>query len=181
MSERDEHEHIVKEVEAGTDAITVPPEMLHETPEAPDAPVPVEPKARSLYGQILMMTVPEKIKLALKGNKDARAILMNDANKVIRRLVLQNPRISEGEVAAIARNKNADEELLRMISLRSDWLRHYPVRMGLITNPRTPLPLALKILPTLQQRDVHALARSRNVSSTIASQARRLTQSKSDR
>jgi len=128
-------------------------------------------QARSLYAEILTMGVPEKIKLALRGNKSARGLLINDPNKIIRRLVLQNPRITDGEIAALARNKSTDDELIRMIGLRSDWMRFYAVRLGLVTNPRTPLPMALKVLPTLSQRDIGALARSRNVPTAIASRA----------
>jgi len=177
----DDVEKIVVAVEQGTDTITVPGELLQEASgAAAAAPAPEQPQARSLYAEILTMGVPEKIKLALRGNKSARGLLINDPNKIIRRLVLQNPRITDGEIAALARNKSTDDELIRMIGLRSDWMRFYAVRYGLVTNPRTPLPMALKLLPTLSQRDIGALARSRNVPTTIVSQARRLTNSKGE-
>ena len=181
-----EVEKIVAAVEKGTDAIAVPVTLLQETVETVETPAepavagPAKPQARSLWAEILTMGVPEKIKLALRGNKAARALLINDANKVIRRLVLQNPRITDGEIAGLARNKGTDEEMIRMIGLRSDWMRFYAVRQGLVTNPRTPLPMAIKLLPTLSQRDIAALARSRNVSSTIASQARRIINTKGE-
>lgn len=181
--ERGEVEQIVTAVEQGTDTIAVPEEMLKESagaaPAAPEATASV-PEARSLYAQVLSMNVPEKIKLALRGNKNARTLLINDPNKVIRRLVLQNPRITDAEIAGLARNKGTDDELIRMIGLRADWMRFYAVRHGLVTNPRTPLPLALKLLPTLTHRDVAALAKSRNVASAIAAQAKRLVNTKSE-
>ncbi len=173
MPETPEVEAVVAAVEAGTDGIAVPEALLREEAAAPTAEGE-EPRARSLYAEIVQMGVPEKIKLALRGNRDARMILVHDTNRVIRRLVLQNPRITDAEVAAITRNKNADDELLRLIAERRDWVRFYGVRLGLATNPKTPLAIALRQLATLNQRDIQQLAKSRNVPSAVATQARRM-------
>ena len=162
-------EAIARAVEAGVDDIVVPAEMLVEEAEAA-----VPPLARSLYAQILNMGMGEKIKLALRGNRDARAILIRDAQKLIRRFVLQNPRVTDTEVVAVARNRSADEELLRMIAERREWMRNYQIRLALATNPKTPLVLALKQLTTLTDGDLRLLTKSKNVSATVASQARRI-------
>jgi len=162
-------EAIARAVEAGTDDIVVPAEMLVEEPEAATPPL-----ARSLYAQIINMGIGEKIKLALRGNRDARAILIRDAQKLIRRFVLQNPRVTDTEVVAVARNRSADEELLRMIAERREWMRNYQIRLALATNPKTPLVLALKQLTTLTDGDLRLLTKSKNVSATVASQARRI-------
>jgi hypothetical protein len=162
-------EAIARAVEAGTDDIVVPAEMLVEEPEAATPPL-----ARSLYAQIINMGIGEKIKLALRGNRDARAILIRDAQKLIRRFVLQNPRVTDTEVVAVARNRSADEELLRVIADRREWMRNYQIRLALATNPKTPLVLALKQLTTLTDGDLRLLTKSKNVSATVASQARRI-------
>jgi hypothetical protein len=164
----EEFDEIVHAVETDTDDIVVPEEMLRE----PEAPPP--PAARSLYAQILTMSVAEKIKLSLRGNKDARMILIRDTNKMIRRLVLMNPRISDGEVISVCRNRSADEELLRLVSDRREWLRNYQVRLSLCTNPKTPIVIALRQLSFLSERDVRTLAKSKNVTATVSAQARRL-------
>jgi hypothetical protein len=164
-----EVEEVTGAVEAGTDGIDVPAALLVE-PEAPAATQP----ARSLYAQILGMRVEQKIKLALRGNKDARMILIHDRAKLIRRLVLQNPRISEAEVVSVARNRSADDELLRVITDHRDWMRNYQVRQALVTNPKTPLPIALRQVATLIERDLRLLARSKNVPEAVTAHARRL-------
>jgi len=41
-----------------------------------------------------------------------------------------------------------------------------------VKNPKVPLPTALKMMYTLQDRDLKELARDRNVSQTIQSQAK---------
>ena len=172
MAEEQEGEEavaeLVRSIEAGSDTINVPAELIDEPAEA--AP----PPPRSLYGRILTMSIAEKLKLALRGNKDARTILIRDASKLIRRFVMQNPRLSDAEVIAIARNRSSDDELLRVIVERREWMRNYQVRLALVTNPKTPLAVALRQLPTLGERDLRMLAKSRNVPQTVVAQARRL-------
>ncbi len=156
---------IARSVEAGTDTIAVPAGLVQD---------PAPPEARSLFAQIVLMTVAEKVKLALRGNQDARNILIRDANKLIRRCVLKNPRITDGEVAALAGNKSIDEDLLRMIGEQREWVQKYEVRKALTMNPKTPTMLAMRFVGTLLERDLRLIARSKNVRDAVASQARRL-------
>ena len=164
-----EVEAIAQAVEAGSDDIAVPQELIDE----PDGQKP-PPEAKSLYAEILNMAIGPKIKLALRGNKDARTILIRDTNKMIRRFVLHNPRISDGEVISVCRNRSADEELLRIVNGNKEWIRNYQVKLALVQNPRTPLPIAVKHVPTLDERDIRFLARSKNVSATVSAQCRRI-------
>jgi hypothetical protein len=160
---------IVRAVETGRDGIAVPAELLVEKEGEPEKAPP-----QSLYSQILTMGVHEKIKLAMRGNKDARTILIRDPIRLIRRCVLQNPRISDGEVIALARNRSADEELLRMINDKREWVRNYQVRHALATNPKTALPIALRHVASLSEKDLRFIAKSKNVPHGVAIQARRL-------
>jgi hypothetical protein len=159
---------LVEAIQAGTDDVVVPAEMLDE-PESPAAA-----PARSLYAQILGMSIGQKIKLALRGNGDARTILVRDGSKLVRRFVLMNPRIGDNEIIAITRNKSIDDDLLRMIADKREWLRLYQVRVGLATNPKTSLPLAIKLVGTLDDRDIRQISKSKNVQQGVAAQARRL-------
>jgi len=168
MSDGPDDLHAIAEsVERGDDPYVVPDEMLVE-------PEPDKPVNKSLYAQILGMTVGERIKLALKGNKDARAILIRDPNRLIQQFVMQNPRISDEEVVAIARNRNLDSEILRKIGDHKHWPRNYQVRLALVTNPKTPLATVLHYVNSIMERDLRLLAKSKNVSATVVAQARRM-------
>jgi hypothetical protein len=48
------------------------------------------------------------------------------------------------------------------------------VRVGLATNPKTALPLAIKLVGTLDERDIRHISKSKNVQQGVAAQARRL-------
>ncbi len=127
----------------------------------------------SLYFKIQKMTVAERISLALKGDKEARALLIKDSNKIIQLAVIGSPRLTEPEVASIAKSRSVHDEVLRRIGTSKEWLKSYEVRLNLVLNPRTPVPLAMKLVGTLSPRDLQNLAKSKNVSSVVAAMARK--------
>jgi len=163
----EDEETIAVAVEAGTDDIVVPVALVVE----PDNGEAVE---KNLLQRLQEMTVSERIKLALRGNRETRMLLIRDSNRMIRRFVLQNPRVGDEEIIAVAKNRSADDELLRIIAESRDWTKNYQVRLSLVTNPKTPLVLSLRFLSGLQERDVRVLAKSKNVSATVANAAKRL-------
>jgi hypothetical protein len=167
-----DEEVIAAEVLAGADTIAVPAGLVEE----PAAGATVE---KTLIQRVQAMSTPERIKLALRGNREARVLLIRDPNRLIRRFVLQNPRLADDEIVAIAKNRSADDEILRIVAASRDWTKNYQVRLALVTNPKTPLVLALRFLASLHERDVRLLAKSKNVSATVAHQAKRIVLQKS--
>jgi hypothetical protein len=95
--------------------------------------------------------------------------------------VLQNPRITEEEILMLAKDRNADDEILRQIADRREWTRSYEVRAALVENARTPLAKAVGLLQTLAERDIAKVAKSKQVPNAIAVQARRLLMQTQDR
>ena len=167
----DNPEAIAAAVVAGTDEIVVPTGLVEE----PERGRAVE---KTLLQKLQDMPVAEKIKLALRGNRETRMLLLRDANRMIRRFVLQNPRIADDEIIAITKNRSADEELLRIIAESREWTKNYQVRLSLTTNPKTPLVLALRFVNGLGDRDIRSLAKSKNVSATVSTAAKRIVNSR---
>ncbi|BCR04511.1 hypothetical protein DESUT3_15800 [Desulfuromonas versatilis] len=132
----------------------------------------------SKYQLALEMGVSEKIKMALTGDKEWRNIFIKDANKLVSSAVLKNPRITDGEVMTIAKNKSSSEELIRLITLNREWVKNYEIKKALVLHPRTPLPKALRFMNILGEKDLKTLAKSRNVSQVIANNARRMLMAK---
>ena len=128
----------------------------------------------SKYQLALEMGVAEKIKIAMSGDKEWRSIFLKDANKLVSSAVLKNPRITDGEVLTVAKNKSSNDELIRLITLNKDWVKHYEIKKALIMHPKTPLPKALRYMNVLSEKDIKHLAKSRGVSQVLVNNARRM-------
>lgn len=132
----------------------------------------------NLFAAIQKMTVMQKIKLARSGGKEARNLLLRDRNKVVYTSVMMSPKITDNEIVTIANNRNSPEEILRIISMKREFTKHYQVKLGLVRNSKTPPSAAMKFLNYIQEKDLKALMKSRDVSSVISNQARRLLSKK---
>ena len=133
-----------------------------------------EEQFRSKYQIAQVMGIGEKIKMALTGDKEWRKILVKDSNKLVSSGVLKNPRISEGEVLTILKAGSLNDEIMRIICANKEWVKNYPIRKALVENSKTPLANALRFLGTLNEKDIANYAKSRNISSVIATQAKRM-------
>ncbi|WP_123290434.1 hypothetical protein [Desulfosoma caldarium] len=134
---------------------------------------PQEDSRVPLAMKIQKLTVSERIKLALIGNKEARTLLMQDPNRTVQMAVLDNPKITPSEIVGIANSRNISDEALRKIAETREWSKLYPVRLALVKNPKTPVGIALKLVSTLIPQDLKILAKSKSVSSVIVHAARR--------
>jgi hypothetical protein len=124
------------------------------------------------------MSMAQKLKLALRGNREARAILTRDTSTMVQRFLIENPRLSDDEIANIAKSRTIVAEVLGRIAKNREWLGIYLVRVALVNNPRTPLPIALSLVSTLQERDQRVLAKSHSVPTAVAQAARRIMMSR---
>ncbi len=138
----------------------------------------VTPERISLIRRIMFMTVKDRVKFALKGDREARGILIRDSNKVVATAVIHNPRITDKEIENIAAMRTVSDEALRLIGMNRAWARSYPIIHNLARNPRTPMATAVQILPRIQMKDLQALSENRNVSEAVRRQAYRLVQTR---
>ena len=139
----------------------------------------INPERVSLIRRIMFMNTKDRMKLAMKGDREARSILIRDSNKVVCSAVVKNPRVTEQEVENIASMRTVAEEVLRLIALNRSWARSYPIIHNLARNPRTPVPTVMNILPRIRTKDLTNLAQNRNVSEAVRRQAYRLQQTRS--
>ncbi len=136
---------------------------------------------KSKYQLSQQMGVAEKIKVALTGDKEWRTILIKDSNKLVSGAAIKNPRITEAEVLAIAKSAVQNDEVMRVICANKEWIKNYQIRKALVVNTKTPLPFALRQMATLSEKDITGLAKSKNISTVIATQARRILLSKQEK
>jgi len=129
-------------------------------------------RRQTITQRILKMSVAEKIKLATLGNREARNILLRDANKLVAMASVTSPRITEGEIMMLASSRTTSADVLRYIYGNRDFLRSYALKLTLVKNGKVPLPTALRFLQNLQEKDIKEIARDRNVPSTVMAQAK---------
>ena len=162
-------------------------EMMAETPEqiAANAQAVINaerlegdasPERISLIRRIMFMTVKDRVKLAVKGDREARGILIRDSNKIVATGVIHNPRLTDQEVENIATMRTVAEEVLRLIGMNRAWARSYPIIHNLVRNPRCPMATAVHILPRIRTKDLQSIGTNRNVSEAVRRQAYRLSE-----
>jgi len=108
----------------------------------------------SLFDQIRALTITERVALALKADLMERRILMQENNSKINEFLLRNVRITEQEVAFMARNAGIPMQNLLAIAGNRPWMNHEAVRGAILTNPRTPAAMIMDMIPTLSAQDL---------------------------
>lgn len=129
---------------------------------------------RSLEARIAAMTVPEKVELASKGNREVRKILSRDASCMVARAVIQSPKLSDEDIAHFASSSLTNEEILRAIADNRQWTANRQVVASLVLNPRTPPPAAIRFLRTFQTNELRILMQNRGLAAVVRSEARRI-------
>ncbi|HEX8822078.1 MAG TPA: hypothetical protein VF794_19280 [Archangium sp.] len=130
-----------------------------EEPE-PDAEEPPSPAHNPLMSaRLAAMTVTEKMQLALSGDREARAYLLRDTNKALHVYVLRNPRLGLDEVIYAAKMSSLSPDALKLIAEHREWGVNSTVCTALARNPRTPVPLVLKLLPRVPLQEVRVIAK----------------------
>jgi hypothetical protein len=132
-----------------------------------------DPKKESIWSRIRLMSVAEKVQLAFKGDRTTRLILVRERNKLICAAVMRNPRMSEQEVESIAGMRNVEDEVLRLISMRRDWMSKYAILITLARNPKTPLGVVLPLINRLTLRDLKGLKDDKGVQQVVREMAKK--------
>ena len=126
--------------------------------------------ASQMLGKMNMMG---RLKAAVKGTREMRAILIRDPNKMICAAVLSSPKVTDAEAASFAKMQNVSEDVLRIIASNRGWTKSYSVILALTKNPKTPVTMSMNFLNRLTTKDVAMLAVDRNVSEALRIAARK--------
>jgi hypothetical protein len=113
------------------------------------------------------------MKLALKGTREQRSVLVRDPNRIVAAAVLSSPKLTEAEVESFARMANVSEDVLRTIGMNRTWTRNYVVIAALARNPKTPPAISLGLVGRLNERDIKGLSTDRNVPEAVRLAARK--------
>lgn len=167
-------------VELNQADIYTPPEHSHLSKEPEDQVKTDEPDKTSvnaednLYIKISKLSVPGKIRLALKGNKSARMFLIRDTNKQVSLSVLENPKITEEEISFIVKNKTTPEHILRAIAKNKTWSANYGIVKDMLFNPKTPIDISTAFITKLSVSDLEKLVKSKEIPTALKSLAQKI-------
>jgi hypothetical protein len=145
--------------------------LIDGSPDVDSGPEGEEPQ--SALQRIAALNVAKRIALAMKGNREERAILIRDPNRIVTAAVLSSPKMNDTEVAAIAKMQNVSEDVLRTIANNRAWLKNYTVVLAVVKNPKTPVALSMNLMARLSEKDLKLLSTDRNVPDALRTQARR--------
>ena len=146
------------------------PEEMEEVPE--------DEEDLNISQRIQRMNIGQKIKTAMKGNKEYRTILIKDTNRDVYMAVLKNPGLKENEIEMLTKNTGTNAEILRAIANNREWVANRNILNGLVMNPKTPVNLSIRFLSRLGRKDIELIAKSRSLPVALRNNAKRMISSK---
>lgn len=130
-------------------------------------------KEAAIWTRLQFMSVSEKVQLAFKGDRMIRMLLVRERNKLICSSVMRNPRMSEQEAEAIAGMRNVEDEVLRLVANRRDWMSKYNIMFALVRNPKAPVGVVLPFISRLTLRDLKGLKDDKGVQAVVREMAKK--------
>ncbi len=145
-------------------------EDTHDVNE--DGEETVRQKFLPIHAQIAQMTITQKIRKATLGTASERMLLVRDPNRLVAAAAVKSPLMRENEAAMVSSSRAVSEEVLRLIAMNREFTRSYQVKLNLVSNPRTPLSFATRMVPHLRDVDLKKLSLSKNVTGAVQTAVR---------
>lgn len=114
-----------------------------------------------------------KVQLALHGDKNQRTAILRESNRMLHGYVIRNAQVQLDEVVAIARMTTTSADVLTFIASRREWAERSEVAAALVRNPRTPVPLAIRLLDHVSPGELRQLAKQQSLREAIQRVARK--------
>ena len=124
------------------------------------------------------MNIGQKIKAAMKGDKEYRTILIKDTNRDVYKAVLNNPGLKENEVEMLTKNTGTNVEILRAIANNREWMANRNIVNGIVMNPKTPVDLSIRFLSRLSKKDMELITKSRSLPVALRNTAKGILSSR---
>lgn len=136
-------------------------------------PLDGEARQAAIINLLSTLSVRDKIRYALFGNREIRATLIRDSNKEVARSVLSSPKLTDSEIESIAAMRGVSDDILREIGNHKKWTKSYAVVQNLVRNPKTPPVISQRLLFRLRTQDLTLMARDRSIPDAVRQNASR--------
>jgi hypothetical protein len=132
---------------------------LAEVSLAPHVVGPVRVRAEALLREkVGDLRLGDRVALAKIATPPVLPLLLADAERRVAEACLTNPRLREEDLVNAIRQEAVTRALLEAVTESTRWSANYSVRLAVVLQPRTPLPIALAQVSALVPRDLRRLA-----------------------
>jgi hypothetical protein len=132
---------------------------LADVAATPSVPAAVRLRAESLLRDgLLDMRLGDRITLARLATPALLPALLAATERQVADSALVNPRLREDDLVTALRREAVTPALVEAAAGSPRWASNYAVRLALVLQPRTPLPLALQQISSLVPRDLRRVA-----------------------
>ncbi len=115
--------------------------------------------AASPVFRIRQLDPTKRMILAMKADRSERQVLCRDTSPQVLLGLLSNPRLEAEDVLAIVKSNHAGAAVLQRIAGERRWMGSAEIRTALVRNPKTPTPLAVRLLDSLPVTELRELAK----------------------
>ena len=127
------------------------------------------------------MRLGDRIALAKIATPLVLSILIADPDPKVVQSCLLNPRLREEDLVSAVKKDSVSVALIDAVQESERWREAYRVRLALVLQPRTPLPIALAQVSSLTARDLMMVADSPGLLPLVQMAARRVADERAKR
>jgi hypothetical protein len=148
---------------------------LAEVASTPHVPGAVRVRAEGSLKDLLdELRLGEKITLARLATPPLIRELLKDGDTKVLEALLDNPRLREEDVLVSLRRRDVRPSLIDAVARSRRFGERYSVRLELVLQPKTPLPVALLQISSLVERDLLRIAATPELPPLVRIAAERL-------
>ncbi len=118
-----------------------------------------ETRGTSPIHRIRAMNPPQRTLLARKADRVERQILLKDNSPQVLQALLANPRIESKDVVRLVKSTHANAPLLKRVVEDGRWGKNQEILGLAAKNPKTPSPVALRLIEKLRTSDLRFMAK----------------------
>jgi hypothetical protein len=146
---------------------------LADVAATPHVPAAVRVRAEgSLKEMLREMRLGDRVTLAKVATPALLPLLLVDTDRKVTEGALINHRLREEDLVAALRKAEVPLALLDSVVASKHWSEVYGVRLALVLQPRTPLPVALLQISSLVKRDLVRVAETSGLRPLLREAAR---------
>jgi len=126
---------------------------------------------RRLAERLPGLATGERIAIARRASAAVVAALRREASPRVFAALLENPRLTEGQLAPAATDEGTSPKVLALLAAHPRWGARVGLRRALCRNPATPVASQLALLPKLSPAELRAVARDPRLAAAVRRRA----------